>query len=294
MIHFVGADDNQIAGEDVGPSDGRLVLFLHGGGQTRHTWRGAQEALALLGFRSISLDARGHGDSDWTTQAGYSLESAAADLRQVVKSVGGPVSIVGASWGGLASLLALTLNSDLDCEALILVDVVPRPNKDGVANILTFMDSHQAGFASPEDAADAVAGYVPGRRRPASADGLRKNLRQADNGRFYWHWDPAFLEFTGDLGKFAPALEASLQRSDVPILLVRGLRSDVVTDEEVLAFQQLAPHVPVADICDAGHMLVGDQNDAFIGAIVDFLDRRLVHEGGAESGIAASMRETET
>jgi pimeloyl-ACP methyl ester carboxylesterase len=273
MIQFTGADGNQIAGEAIGDVSGHLVLFLHGGGQTRHAWRGAQVALAERGFRSVSLDGRGHGDSEWTTNAGYSLEASANDLRCVISSLGQPVAIVGASWGGLTGLLALGQKPALECTALILVDVVTRPNSLGVANIINFMTAHRDGFASPEEAADAVAAYVPGRPRPPVTDGLRKNLRLANDGRFYWHWDPAFLDFCGDIANFAPTMEATVQDSVVPILLVRGKSSDVVTDEEVADFRLLAPNVPVIDIRDAGHMVVGDQNDIFVAAISSFLAR---------------------
>ena len=273
MIQFTGADGNRIMGDAIGDLNGRLVLFLHGGGQTRHAWRAAQEALAECGFRSISLDSRGHGDSEWTTSAGYSLESSANDLRCVIASLRRSVAIVGASWGGLTGLLALAQEPDLDCTALILVDVVPRPNSAGVANIIKFMTAHQTGFASAEEAADAVAAYVPGRLRRSASDGLRKNLRLADDGRFYWHWDPAFLDFSGDVARFASAMEATVRHSAVPILLVRGKSSDVVTDGEVANFRLLAPNVPVIDIRDAGHMVVGDQNDIFVAAIRPFLER---------------------
>lgn len=271
MISFVGASGNHIAADEIGPADGPLVLLLHGGGQTRHTWRAAQMALAGIGFRSVALDARGHGESAWTPEAGYSLELFAADLLRVIEHLGQPVAIVGASLGGYTGLVALGLRPQLDAYALILVDVVPRPNSGGVAQILQFMDAHRDGFASPDEAADAVAAYRSGRPRPASSEGLRKNLKQASDGRFYWHWDPAFLDFRKDEARFKDVMEAVLRDARVPILLVRGGSSDVVTDEEVRDFRLLAPTAQVVDVRDAGHMLVGDQNDAFVGSISLFL-----------------------
>ena len=43
-----------------------LVILLHGGGQTRHAWKGTTEKLASSGFYAVALDLRGHGDSDWS------------------------------------------------------------------------------------------------------------------------------------------------------------------------------------------------------------------------------------
>jgi len=272
VIEFNGINGNTLAADTIGAPDGRVVLFLHGGGQTRFAWHGAQKALAELGFRAIAYDARGHGDSDWTTDSGYALEAFADDLRAVIQTIGQPVAFIGASLGGLTALVALGQEPPLDCYALVLVDVVPRPNDTGVAHIVEFMSAHQDGFATPEAAADAVALYVPNRPRPASADGLRKNLRLADDGRYYWHWDPAFLDFRGVEKSYAPTMEAAVRQSQIPMLLVRGRSSDVVTDEQVAEFHLLAPTVPIIDIRGAGHMLVGDQNDVFIRAIASFLE----------------------
>ena len=49
------------------------------------------------------------------------------------------------------------------------------------------------GFASLEEVADSIAEYLPHRKRPTNFEGLRKNLRMDDDGRYRWHWDPAFV-----------------------------------------------------------------------------------------------------
>ena len=43
------------------------VFFLHGGGQTRHSWGAAAEVVAERGWCTYTLDSRGHGESDWST-----------------------------------------------------------------------------------------------------------------------------------------------------------------------------------------------------------------------------------
>ena len=47
------------------------VLFLHGGGQTRHSWGGTAETLARSGYYCITIDHRGHGHSDWAPNGSY-------------------------------------------------------------------------------------------------------------------------------------------------------------------------------------------------------------------------------
>ncbi|MDF7774851.1 alpha/beta hydrolase [Sphingomonas sp. AOB5] len=271
MIHFQGADGNRIAADVSGEAGQPTIILLHGGGQTRHSWRQSRIALAGHGFRVIALDGRGHGDSDWTTQAGYSIDRFGADLACVVDQLGSEVILIGASLGGLTSLEALAANPDLPCRALVLVDVVPRPNPQGIETILAFMRGNPDGFATIEDAARAVTDYLPQRRRGSSAAGLGRNLRLGADGRFRWHWDPEVIRDGGPGLETAERLEQVFAALEIPVLLVRGGSSEVVTEAELEAFRQLAPAARTVDIAGASHMVAGDRNDRFTGAILDFL-----------------------
>jgi pimeloyl-ACP methyl ester carboxylesterase len=102
-----------------------------------------------------------------------------------------------------------------------------------------------------------------------------KVLRQRRDGRWYWHWDPRFL----DRGRTeVPSVEyealfaAACRNIRVPTLLVRGQLSDVVTDAGVEEFLTAIPGSRLVDVGDAAHMVAGDQNDIFSRAVVDFLD----------------------
>jgi pimeloyl-ACP methyl ester carboxylesterase len=59
----------------------------------------------------------------------------------------------------------------------------------------------------------------------------------------------------------------------VPTLLVRGARSDVVSNRGIEELSTLIPHVQIAEVADAGHMVAGDSNDPFSAEIIAFLDR---------------------
>jgi pimeloyl-ACP methyl ester carboxylesterase len=60
----------------------------------------------------------------------------------------------------------------------------------------------------------------------------------------------------------------------VPTLLVRGSRSDLVPEESVRHFLDVIPDARYVDVQDAGHMVVGDRNDAFRAALIEFLEAR--------------------
>jgi pimeloyl-ACP methyl ester carboxylesterase len=267
-----------------GPADGPPVVLLHGGGQTRHSWAGTVRVLGAGGWRAYSVDLRGHGESDWPEDGDYSLGAFAADIAAVVASFGRPAALVGASLGGMSSLVAVTGAADQPALAssLVLVDIAHRMEQKGRDRIGAFMNAKPEGFESLDEVADAIAAYNPHRPRPTDLSGLSKNLRQRDDGRWVWHWDPRFLtgirgsidetrasEFAGKPG----ALETAVRSLVVPTLLVRGRSSDLLSEDAAHEFLQLVPHAEFADVAGAGHMVAGDRNEVFNQAILDFLDR---------------------
>jgi pimeloyl-ACP methyl ester carboxylesterase len=156
--------------------------------------------------------------------------------------------------------------------ALVLVDVVPRPNEAGRARIRAFMASAPDGFADLEEVVEALQTYNPHRPHPRSLDGLRKNLRRRLDGRWYWHWDPRFLEFGDEPTRGADVIRLfqAARRISVPTLLIRGSESDVVTLDGARELLEIIPHAGAVEV-QAGHMVAGDDNDVFTTELVGFL-----------------------
>jgi pimeloyl-ACP methyl ester carboxylesterase len=280
---FEGASGNTLVG-DVYGEEGPPVLLLHGGGQTRHAWKKTAELIAGLGRVAYAVDQRGHGDSEWVADGAYQYDDFAADARTLADTLAKrsgvrPVA-VGASLGGMAALLADAgkPSGGRMFEALVLVDITPRIDVDGVARIQAFMRAHaHEGFGSIAEAADAVAAYLPHRPRPHSHEGLKKNLRLHTDGRWRWHWDPRFIESNRRIGPGSEdverALIAAAKAITVPALLVRGASSELVQEDHARDFLKLVPHARYVDVSGARHMVAGDRNDQFAKAIEDFLSR---------------------
>lgn len=305
-LTFTGAAANRLAA-DVRGTGPPVALLMHGGGQTRHSWGGTAERMARAGMAAVTVDARGHGDSAWVASRAYSFERMSADLvrvaEQATERFGTRPVLVGASMGGLAAMHACRERPDLFA-ALVFVDITPRMEASGVDKVVGFMAERAAdGFGSVEEAADTISAYLPERRRPRTLDGLAKNLRQRDDGRWYWHWDPAFVAgpesitsggHTRAESVFAEGLRrASALEPAVPMLLVRGSRSELVSERSVEAFMAAAPHARFVDVSDAGHMVAGDRNDVFADAVIAFIrdvtsDHEPEKSGARRSAKAAS------
>lgn len=281
-IKLVGQSGLAIAASIEGAKDGMPVILAHGGGQTKRAWIRISSLLASHGFRAIALDLRGHGDSDWAKDGAYDIADFAGDLVAISARQERKPALIGASLGGLAGILAEGNLSPGSFASLTLVDITPQMEASGVARVVGFMAAHaHDGFASPDEAARVISEYLPHRPSRKASTGLAHYLRKKPDGRYYWHWDPAFID--GVMRRHSQEGQAIDQgRSELsnaamslslPVHLVRGGSSDLVSLEAVEHFRNLVPHAAYSDIADATHMVVGDQNDVFGTAIADFLIR---------------------
>src|SRR4029077_4292425 len=251
-----------------------------GGGPPPPGGAGAAAAVARRGWQAVTIDLRGHGESDWSTEGDYRVVSFAADVQEGLRNLPPPPVLVGASLGGFTPMLLAGELSPGIASAVVLVDIVPNMEQSGATRIHNFMaDRVKSGFASLEEVADAIAEYNPHRPRPTDLEGLTTNLRRRGD-RWYWHWDPQFISGTAafppfevtDAERMHAAVEAIL-RNGLPMLLVRGQVSDLVSQERADEFLARFPQVEFTDVRGAGHMVAGDRNDVFADAVLAFLNR---------------------
>ena len=283
-------DGVRIVADRLGDPAAPAVVFLHGGGQTRRSWGRAAAAVASRrgersdgrgsGWQAVTVDFRGHGESDWSDEGDYRVVTFARDVEAVLSTLPPRPVLVGASLGGFTSMLLAGELAPGTVRAVVLVDIVPDMDPSGASRIHDFMhDRMTSGFDTLDEVADAVQAYNPHRPRPTDLDGLRTNLRERD-GRFFWHWDPKFIDGSSalppvevtEVDRCHAAVEAIL-RDGVPMLLVRGQMSDLVTADRAQAFLTRFPAVEFVDVGGAGHMVAGDRNDLFADAVVEFLVR---------------------
>jgi len=268
----LAADGLELAVEVYNPAGAQTLLFAHGFGQTRGAWRGAAKALASQGYRCVTFDSRGHGESGRAPGGDYHMEQFVGDLRLLARNELRKPILVGASMGGL---LGLVVAGEIDPDAfraLVLVDITPRWVAAGVERILAFMQAHPDGFASFAEAAEEIARYLPHRTERKSEDQLRPLLREGADGRLRWHWDPALLNgLVSESERYQPRLMAATAKVRVPVLLLSGGRSDVVSRDNVEEFLGLVPHAEHVELPRATHMVAGDANDAFTREIARFV-----------------------
>ncbi len=260
-----------------GELETNAILLLHGGGQTRHSWDATADKLTQTGRCAITMDLRGHGDSDWSHNGDYSLSDFSSDVSYLIDELKINPALVGASLGGLVGIYLEGKYKPNSISGLVLVDIVPNMNVSGADRVKNFMLEHsKTGFTSLSEVSEILSKYNPHRERSSDLEGLKKNLRKRGD-KWFWHWDPMFI--STERGEENPdmrnpdLLNELCDNISVPMLLVRGKLSDLVTEIEVKEFLEKYPDACFADVSGAGHMVVGDKNDVFAREIIEFLNQ---------------------
>jgi esterase len=268
---YVRIDDLRFHSLNWPGADSPVIVFLHGGALTAHTWDLVCTALRNE-YRCVALDQRGHGDTDWSPSMDYSRDAHCRDLASFVDSQWlGNVVLVGQSMGGVNALTFTARNPTL-VSALVLVDVGPEVDTEGVRRVADFVRG-PAELPSIEDFVERAVAFDPRRKHELLRRSLLHNLRQLPNGNWTWKYDRRpYMD-----GNF---FERKMQEmrtlwSDVhcvrcPTLVVRGAESGFTPARAARLAEEL-PDGRWTSIANAGHNVQGDNPAELSVAIRDFL-----------------------
>ncbi|WP_161363608.1 alpha/beta hydrolase [Streptomyces sp. SID3343] len=248
---------------------GSPVLLIHGGGLTAHTWDFV--CLGLRGVaRSVALDLRGHGDSDWSDD--YRIDTMAADVVAAVDHLGFErVGLVGMSLGGVIAAHVADVWPDR-VERLALVDVAPGVDYESTRHVRAFMAA-LGPVRDIETVVEAAMRVNPKADRAGVAYRMSTLFRRAPEGGWVPKGDPRPPDFPVILAAI-DRLADRLNRVPAPVLLVRGGRSRVLSQAAAERLVEQVPDGELVVVPDAGHNVQEDDPAALIGALRTFLTRR--------------------
>lgn len=256
---------------DWGNPDKPPILFLHGVGMTAHSFD--LVALAIRGdFHCMSLDQRGHGDSEWSLDIDYSTEAQGVDLLGLMNALNLPrVSIVGMSMGGLNAIRFAADNPDR-VDALVLVDIGPDIQIVGSDRVKSFMDEPPA-FETIDEVIERAIQFNPRRDPMILRHSLAHNLRKLPNGKWAWKWDPRPLMYADEAAEEASrrALWGAVEELVCPCLVVRGAQSDLFSQDDARFLAKRLRLGTWIEVANAGHNVQGDNPAGLVAAIRQFL-----------------------
>jgi pimeloyl-ACP methyl ester carboxylesterase len=225
-------------------------------------------------LRLIRMDYRGRGQSDWTGAASYTVEREGRDALRLLDHLGVPkAAILGTSRGGLIGMVLGAVARDRVL-GLCLNDVGPEIARDGLTRIFDYVGRNPAGkthqgFAERLSRSPGFDG-VPMARWLEEAQ--RLSVETPEGLRI--PYDPALREaflkaFEGPPVDLWPLFDGL---AGLPLALIRGANSDLLTAETVQKMQARRPDMAVAEVPGRAHIPFLDEPEA-VALIRTFLDR---------------------
>jgi pimeloyl-ACP methyl ester carboxylesterase len=254
-----------------GNSDSPPIVLLHGGHQSAHSWDLVSLHLAQ-NYRVFALDQRGHGDSEWPRDAEYTNDAMSHDAEAFIDALGlqRPI-LIGHSMGGRNALL-ITRRDPSRLRALVVVDVGPELSDRGRAVIAGFVQENQE-FDNLERFVENVRKYDPYRSLEHVERTVKYNMLQRADGKFVSKCDPAprRLGLVRGQGPLENITLDDAREFHLPVLLVRGANSGILTADAAERFRDTLPRGTLATVPNCGHNVHGQNTPGFIAALDKFL-----------------------
>lgn len=257
---------------DWGNRDAPIILLLHGIAQTAHSWDFIAIGLADY-YHVVAIDARGHGDSDWSKTSDYSPAAHQRDLDHIVRQLApNGVCVIGLSMGGRSAYTFAARRPDR-VQSVVVVDAGPVSAAAGRQRIRSFMqlgDTHD----TYDSFVKAVQDYQPHRSIDQIRATLKNNLRRTPDGKWTWKYDRAIRDPSLRRPTPMPEVEWNLLKSiRSPALVVRGSRSDVLAREVAIEMSRVMPQCSFVEIPNSGHIVTSDNPSGFLSAVLPWLEK---------------------
>jgi pimeloyl-ACP methyl ester carboxylesterase len=248
------------------------IVLLHGGHQSAHSWDLVSLHLAQR-YHVLAFDQRGHGDSEWARDVAYTNHEMSLDAEAFIAAMAlrRPV-LIGHSMGGRNAMLLTRRNPSL-LRALAIVDVGPEVSDRGRAVIAGFVRDNEE-FDDLDHFVRNVQGYDPYRSRAHIERTVKYNMLQRADGKFVSKCDanPRRLGVVRGTGPLENITLDEARAFDLPVLLVRGADSRILTAEAADRFRTALPQGTLVTVPNCGHNVHGQNTMGFLEAISGFLD----------------------
>jgi pimeloyl-ACP methyl ester carboxylesterase len=257
---------------EAGAAGAPPLILLHGVTGHARTWDAEGAALATR-YRVLALDQRGHGDSDPPPDTDYTIPALVGDLAAFVDGLRiEGVALVALSMGGRVAIqYAATYPARVT--RLVVVDIGPEIAPDGRQRVGGSMAGTPERFNTIEDVLAYQRANNPRYTEALLRARVHHGVRPLPGGGFTWKYDRGLRDLVrsgrwSDPTDLWPAWRALA----CPTLVVRGAESDILSADMAAKMIEAQPHARLVEIADAGHTVPGDQPEAFLKVLCEYLD----------------------
>lgn len=264
-----------------GREGGTPICFFHGFSQSKRLWLEAAQIVARHGFLGLSIDLRGHGESEWAPDGDYRAEAYGRDVACLLDHFARPVALVGGSRGGRAAFIGAARRQD-KVALVLLCDMAPRLQGRERDKIVTYLKKSLAGFDSVEEAAELLYTELD-QPKMVNVANLRKAMREED-GRLYWRWDRrAAADDLLHAEEDVTVMEEAARIMKRPVVMLWGERESLVTPEEIARFRSMTPQLIVERTKGTTHIFTWRDNALVANRVLHHLARLAAPRSGARA-----------
>jgi esterase len=248
------------------------VIMLHGVTGHARTWDDEGAALASR-YRVLALDQRGHGDSDPPPDADYTIATLAGDLGAFADALGlQRFGIVALSLGGRVAIQYAGAHP-ARVTRLVVVDIGPDIAPEGRLRVGRIMAGTPERFDTIEDVLAYQRQNNPRYTEALLRARVQHGVRPLPGGGFTWKYDRGLRELVRG-GRWSDPIDLwpAWAALACPTLLVRGAESDILTADIARKMVDAQPKARLVEVPNAGHTVPGDQPEAFVRLLREFLD----------------------
>jgi pimeloyl-ACP methyl ester carboxylesterase len=256
---------------DHGDRNAPVVVMLHGVTGHARTWDDEADALSAR-HRVLALDQRGHGDSDPPPDRDYTVATLAGDLAAFADALMlRSFAVVALSLGGRVAMQYAATNPGR-VSRLVIVDIGPDIAPAGRMRVGQLMAAAPERFASVDEALAYQRAHNPRYSESMLRRRVEHGLKPLADGGFTWKYDRGLRELVRG-GRWSDPIDLwpAWRAISCPTLLVRGAESDILSEEIAKKMIEEQPRARLVDVPGAGHTVPGDQPEAFMSLLREFL-----------------------
>ncbi|MBE9522685.1 MAG: alpha/beta hydrolase [Proteobacteria bacterium] len=258
---------------DWGDSENAPILLLHGLMAHAHVWDNLASGLRNL-YHVLALDQRGHGESEWSREALYSLDDHFSDISTFIESLAlKRIILLGHSMGGRNALFYTACFPE-KVERLILVDARLGINPEAARALKRQLASLPLKANTMDEVVEALRKLYPYLSIEMCRHIAKYGYKQSQDGWFIPKYDIRMSMQIESLGYATEDLCDMIKNVACPTLIVRGKESPFLSPEETQRMCMALPGAEFQEIPGATHMPAQENPDAFKRVVLDFLDEQ--------------------